>query len=269
MRLIISIDGGGIRGIIPLVVLRAIQQRLSKDLKEYNPQWFGTSTGAIIAAGIQVQDHTDTASAIQNILDIYEFRSTSSVNPLGAKHPERALHKILDENFDFLTLAEVKNLSVVVCREDNHAAVVLHNNPDINLSTSLKATCAVPGVFGAVSIQGTSYVDGFLKAKNPAGLAMESQGANTDYILLSLGTGILRQTDAIELQVRDTHLSCEERCAKRGIKYFRFNPRLCEAADDMQDTRLKNIFALKKDSENYLFDKRDLLDDLIQTLESF
>ena len=51
-RIVISIDGGGIRGIIPLILLKQIQRRLSKDLFSMDLSWWGTSTGALISGAI-------------------------------------------------------------------------------------------------------------------------------------------------------------------------------------------------------------------------
>ncbi len=247
-------------------MLRTIQARCQKQINSITEKWYGTSTGSVIAAALLIQDKTDFTEAVQNVLDIYEFRSMSSINPLGAKHPERALHKILEENFGFLTLAHMPKLAVVTCQKSDYATAVFQKNANVNLADALKASCAVPGIFESITINGIDYVDGFLSAKNPSLIALENSGKNEEVILLSLGTGILREVDDIELQVRETHKICEELAAKNKFHYFRFNPRLVEAADDMQDTRLKNIFALKKDTENYLVEKRDRIDELVKLL---
>src|SRR5438128_10159622 len=49
---VLSIDGGGIRGIIPAVILGELQRRLAKNLYEVFDLIAGTSTGGIIALGI-------------------------------------------------------------------------------------------------------------------------------------------------------------------------------------------------------------------------
>ena len=49
---ILSIDGGGIRGIIPALVLDAIEQRTGKPIAALFDMIAGTSTGGIIAAGL-------------------------------------------------------------------------------------------------------------------------------------------------------------------------------------------------------------------------
>ncbi len=51
---VLSIDGGGIRGIIPAVVLAAIEQRMGRPACEVFDLISGTSTGGIIALGVTV-----------------------------------------------------------------------------------------------------------------------------------------------------------------------------------------------------------------------
>jgi patatin-like phospholipase/acyl hydrolase len=52
VKSILSIDGGGIRGIIPLACLVRLESRLGKSSHEIFDMVAGTSTGAIIAGGI-------------------------------------------------------------------------------------------------------------------------------------------------------------------------------------------------------------------------
>ena len=266
-KLIISIDGGGIRGIIPLVVLRSIQFRLKKNLDKICASWYGTSTGSVIAAGLLIQQEKLFADAIQNVLDIYEFRSKSSINPLGASNPARALNKILDENFAPFTFTEFQKLNVVASRLPNFEAAIFNTTNNVNLAAALKASCAVPGIFDSVKIGADSYVDGFLAAKNPAALALQNETLDENLILLSLGTGILRTKDEVENHVKKTHEDLTLLSQKQGFHYYRINPRLDLAADDMQNTNLKNIFNLKKDTENHLKEKSEKIADLIKLIE--
>ncbi len=52
MRTILSVDGGGVRGIIPLACLVRLESRLGRPCREIFDMAAGTSTGAAIAAGI-------------------------------------------------------------------------------------------------------------------------------------------------------------------------------------------------------------------------
>lgn len=265
-KLIISIDGGGIRGIIPLVILRSIQFRLKKNLNEICSAWYGTSTGSVIAAGTLIQQEELFADSIQNVLDIYEFRSKSSINPLSAANPARALNKILDENFMPFTFSDFPNLNVVASKVPTHEATVFNLKNNVNVAAALKASCAVPGIFDAIKIGPHYFVDGFLAAKNPAAIALQNEMLNENVILLSLGTGILRVNDEVESHVKKTHEDLSALSEKTGFHYYRINPRLELASDDMQNTNLKNIFNLKKDTENHLKEKREKLNDLINLL---
>lgn len=49
---ILSIDGGGIRGIIPAVLLRQMEERTGYQISDLFDFVTGTSTGAIIALGL-------------------------------------------------------------------------------------------------------------------------------------------------------------------------------------------------------------------------
>src|SRR5829696_5289507 len=52
MRKVLSIDGGGIRGIIPAMVLAEIERRTGKTTSELFDLVAGTSTGGILALGL-------------------------------------------------------------------------------------------------------------------------------------------------------------------------------------------------------------------------
>ena len=54
MKTILSIDGGGVRGIIPLACLIQLEAQEGKPCKEIFNMIAGTSTGAVIAAGLAI-----------------------------------------------------------------------------------------------------------------------------------------------------------------------------------------------------------------------
>ena len=51
-RKMLALDGGGIRGVLTLAILAAIEKQLGQRLGDYFDYIAGTSTGAIIAAGL-------------------------------------------------------------------------------------------------------------------------------------------------------------------------------------------------------------------------
>ena len=52
MRRILSIDGGGVRGIIPAVLLAALERQTGRPARDTFDFVAGTSSGAVMTAGI-------------------------------------------------------------------------------------------------------------------------------------------------------------------------------------------------------------------------
>lgn len=55
-KYILSVDGGGIRGIIPAVILAEIEKRAKRTIAEIFDLMAGTSTGGIVVAGLCKKD---------------------------------------------------------------------------------------------------------------------------------------------------------------------------------------------------------------------
>jgi hypothetical protein len=68
---VLAIDGGGIRGIIPAVILAEIQKRLGTDLFKAFDLIAGTSTGGIIALGIGAACKNNGPYSPDELLDLY------------------------------------------------------------------------------------------------------------------------------------------------------------------------------------------------------
>jgi predicted acylesterase/phospholipase RssA len=200
------------------------------------------------------------------VLDIYEFRSAALINPPAGVDRSRALYKLFDDYFGSLNFKQLPQLNVVTTRMPGFEQDIFSSSNNVCVAEALKATCAVPGVFECIKINGQDHMDGFLVAKNPAALALRDEELNSSLILVSLGTGILHEVDDIEKQVRQTHLDLENLSKEKGFYYFRMNPHLELAADDMQNTSLKNIFNLRKDAENFLRKKEERLNTLVKLL---
>jgi patatin-like phospholipase/acyl hydrolase len=82
VRTILSIDGGGIRGIIPALVLAEIERRTGRPIAELFGLVAGTSTGGILAVGLTVPGPDGGP----------KFRSEDMVQ-LYAQHGEEIFHR--------------------------------------------------------------------------------------------------------------------------------------------------------------------------------
>lgn len=67
---ILSLDGGGIRGIVAARILAAIERQINKPLNQYFNLIAGTSTGSILAAAVA------TGRSSEEIVELYKHRSS-------------------------------------------------------------------------------------------------------------------------------------------------------------------------------------------------
>ena len=69
---VLSIDGGGVRGIIPAYILNYIAEKTQKPMHELFDVIAGTSTGGIIALGLGInRKGTDKPYTPAELLDLY------------------------------------------------------------------------------------------------------------------------------------------------------------------------------------------------------
>jgi patatin-like phospholipase/acyl hydrolase len=68
---VLSIDGGGIRGIIPAIILDALQKRVGKEPWRTFDLISGTSTGGIITVGIGTACNKGQPYSCQQLVDLY------------------------------------------------------------------------------------------------------------------------------------------------------------------------------------------------------
>ena len=85
---ILSLDGGGIRGIIAARILEVIEQRLQRPLTEYFDLIAGTSTGAIAAAGLMA------GRSASDLVNLYRYNG-SKIFPYRSRFDLRRLPLLL------------------------------------------------------------------------------------------------------------------------------------------------------------------------------
>ncbi|WP_243502911.1 patatin-like phospholipase family protein [Ehrlichia ruminantium] len=70
-RYILSIDGGGVRGIIAATILQAIQKKINKPIANIFDLIAGSSVGSLIGAALCIKDHNgEHKYNTSDILDI-------------------------------------------------------------------------------------------------------------------------------------------------------------------------------------------------------
>jgi len=202
MKKIISIDGGGIRGIIPAVILSHVEQRLQSSLANKIDLAAGTSTGSILAAGIS------NGVPMEDIIKFYKEKGPSIFQPsfehkllslwglIGSKYDIEQLRIKLNAVFGDQTLDKLNVNFLSTAYNLSKGKVKFFTNKDRNvfLYEAVLASCAAPTYFTPVDINGSNYADGGLFASNPSMAAFAElknlyNSTADDIFLFSLGTG--------------------------------------------------------------------------------
>ena len=198
-----SIDGGGIRGIIPAVILNHIEKRLQSltgnnhtTLADYFDLVAGTSTGGILAcfyllppiSGQEAHSRYFAADAI----DMYARHGKEIFNRkllrfgvAQEKYPVTGLEKVLNDCMGDATLAQSRKNCMVTAYDVTERKAVLFTSPEARLYEHknylmrdvARATSAAPTYFELAAIRSmggaASYlIDGAVFAGNPTVCAM-------------------------------------------------------------------------------------------------
>jgi uncharacterized protein len=226
---ILSIDGGGIRGLIPAQVLTVLETKLQKASKnpdariaDYFDLVSGTSTGGILTciylcpdqatgrprfnATDAVKLYLDNAAEIFDITLWQKIRSANGI--LDELYPATGLEHLLKEKLDEIKLSDLVKPCLIPAYDIEKRAAHFFTQDDAKqyeyrnyiLRSVARATSAAPTYFECAkidSLSGVTYslVDGGVFANNPTLCAyaearkMGSKPTAKQMVILSLGTG--------------------------------------------------------------------------------
>lgn len=231
---ILSIDGGGIRGIFPAKILSEIENRLTKEGKPHSIfQYFdlivGTSTGGIIALALSfgIPASEITSMYCDNAKNI--FQRNYGLGAFNAKYKRDALEKLLkdkfkkDESGEQLRLHDAKTKLCIPAFKGGYATTTIYKTKhhadyerdyhipayQIALATSAAPTYFKPYdiVYEKLDNQGSDIIagniDGGVYANNPAliGLHEAVTKLRVPYNklrILSIGTGLNRYQTEVD-----------------------------------------------------------------------
>lgn len=211
---ILSIDGGGIRGIYPAHILCCIEERLQINLLDSFDMIAGTSTGSIIAAGVA------TGVSAADIVTMYREHGAgifkkkrffwpgkklkSTFQPMfDSVYDSQYLQSVLADIFQnkqlgkiekplLLPATDIGNGCVHVLKSGYSKEFTRDNN--VPVKDAILASCSAPTYFDPHKLDHYLLADGGLWANNPALAAViDAQrrlGANQkDIQILTIGTG--------------------------------------------------------------------------------
>lgn len=228
---VLSIDGGGIRGIIPAHVLAAIERGTGSPICELFDLIAGTSTGGVIALGLTAPGAGGKpARSAEDLVHLYstegqkifsrsiwhEIRAVGSA--LEERYPASGVEGVLKEYLGADTRLKDALTHVLVTAYEIEDRIpwffssrdaVSREDYDFPMWEVGRATSAAPTYFEPARIAASNdrgywaFVDGGVFANNPAlcGLVeattvyqAEHDGEVPDVFLVSLGTGELTRT---------------------------------------------------------------------------
>src|SRR5215216_918932 len=103
---VLSIDGGGIRGIIPAMILAEIERRTGKRIWELFSLIAGSSTGGIIALGLTKPLEDGQPYTAADLVGLYETEG-EHIFSRAVWHRARAVGNVFEEKYPSTGVEEV------------------------------------------------------------------------------------------------------------------------------------------------------------------
>ena len=193
---ILSIDGGGIRGVYPATFLAGLEQRYlgGESVARYFDLIAGTSTGGILAVGLGAG-----ITAVE-LRDLYVGRGCEIFPPIKPRalegvgrrfrsvcqffkyrYDRKALKKILQETLGDRKFGEAETRLCIPSFDGRYGEVYIFktpHHPDYRLDAResmtkvAEATSAAPTFFRPLEHGGYTFVDGGVWANNPIMIAL-------------------------------------------------------------------------------------------------
>jgi patatin-like phospholipase/acyl hydrolase len=303
---VLAIDGGGIRGLIPALVLTELERRAGRRVFELFDLIAGTSTGGILACALCAPDALPASELVKlyedegpEIFDRSLFqRIRSAEGLLDEKYDDAALDRALERFLEHKLLSETRPDLIVPAYDTalpgpyffkTTKARETPDDDDFPLSIVARATSAAPTYFEPVESGERALVDGGVFATNPAMCALAEvlniEGVSPrDVVLLSLGTGERTHKRSFD-EIKDWGLAMWARPildvvfdgvsdavhyqldrVLTGERYLRLQVELTLASDDLDNASEDNLAKLRGHAEELLRDHGADLDKMLAKL---
>ena len=314
---VLSIDGGGIRGIIPALVLAKIEKLTGKPIYQLFDLIAGTSTGGILALGLTTpgSEVGKPAYSAAQMINLYENEGKKifstdvfhKINSLGnirdEKYPSSGIEGVLDRYFGQSRLKDVLTDVLITSYEIERRVAWFFKSSkakadpesDFLIKDVARSTSAAPTYFQAnridVSTEAQYYalIDGGVYANNPAMCAyVEAKNKFKDaeeVLVVSLGTGTRTKRipydkakdwglvqwvqpllgivfDGVDNTV-DYQLNT---LLSDTNNYYRFQTKLDESNEQMDDVSSHNMRDLKLLAEKLIDEQAKKLEELCNRL---
>ena len=212
---ILSLDGGGIRGLYSAQMLKNIEDKCGVDFYNDFDLIVGTSTGSILAGAIvQKIDLSEVVSLYKHEgKNIFKKKWYRKIGLFRSRYNPKSFEKVLKSIFGNITLGDIQKPLVINAtnigdssqfvfkttfngqkdKEGNQKTLV--RDSDIALTDAILASSSAPIFFPPHKVKNFLLADGGLWANSPVivALAEAKKIFNKDpkeVIILSIGTGV-------------------------------------------------------------------------------
>jgi patatin-like phospholipase/acyl hydrolase len=300
---VLAIDGGGIRGLIPALVLAELERRSGRRVYELFDLIAGTSTGGILACALCAPDPlpADEVAAIYEeegpaIFDRSVWqRIRSAEGLLDEKYEAGALDRALERFIAEKRLADTVPELIVPTYDMSEPGPFFFKTrnarerpaDDVPLTVVARATAAAPTYFEPLPVAERVLVDGGVFAVNPAMSAFAEVlrfHPSVDVVLLSLGTGQRTRSrrfadvddwglvewarpilDVVFDGISDA-VDYQLRHVLGEERYWRLQVELTRASDDLDDATPENLAELRRHAEELIVERSEDLDAVVAAL---
>ncbi|XP_027906808.1 patatin-2-Kuras 4-like [Vigna unguiculata] len=226
---ILSIDGGGIKGILPARVLEHLDKALkdldpNADLAHYFDVIAGTSTGGLITVMLATpspHDPTRAAFTPAQIVDFYQQEGPHIFNEScpgdGPEFDGVYFHNLTRDLLNDTRLNQTLTNVVIPAFDIKTQKPVIFSNykledapylnallSDITISTSAAPTILPPYCFVNDGVE-FNMADGGIAAGNPTQAAvsevLQQHGEYSEILVLSLGTGKVKVNESFDVEI--------------------------------------------------------------------
>ncbi|WP_225228592.1 CBASS cGAMP-activated phospholipase [Bacillus sp. PS06] len=201
----LCIDGGGIRGVFAISILKEIEQEFKKPIVELFDVIAGTSTGAIVAASIIMNNK------MTDVLNLYRkngakiFIPKAKIGLFKSVYSDEYLRSYLQDAFGHITLKDIRKpllipaVNVTKGRPYIHRSNYGHHlskDMDVKLWDAVLSSCSAPVYFPPNNIDNKYLsIDGGLWANNPSMVCITEALSHfnkelSDIQIMSVGTGL-------------------------------------------------------------------------------
>ncbi len=210
---ILSIDGGGLRGIYPAYILKRIKDEFHINYSKDFDIIIGTSTGSFTASALALNiDLEKVCNLYENSAGkIFMPKNFSIKGVLKSKYKNDYFIKVLNNTFNNQKMGDAKTILIIPSTDICDGNFYIHKSPysskykeneNILIKDAVLSSCSAPIFFDPVLIKdgkGEKHLlaDGGLWANNPSLLALIEAINNKrlnqklkNIKILSLGTGI-------------------------------------------------------------------------------